>query len=113
MGVSGVMTPTITFSPVQFSHEGIYDVLIGNGCGMITSGPIELDVRLVGDWNDDGQVALDDAAGLAVCTSNAGQAPSPPPPSLPSDCTIAFDQLHDNDVDLRDIAAFQRGFTGP
>ncbi len=113
MGISGVTTPTLTFSPASFSHEGFYDVTVGNGCGMIVSDPIVLDVRLVGDWNDDGHVALDDAAALAGCTSNPNQLPSPPPPALPSDCTIAFDQLHDNDVDLRDIAAFQRGFTGP
>ena len=63
---------------------------------------------LLGDWNDDGDVDLDDFAELPGCLSSPWQAPDFVMPS--QDCLDAFDFDADTDVDLADFAAFQPVF---
>jgi hypothetical protein len=55
------------------------------------------------DANGDGQVDLADHALLVNCLSG----PIAPPAPLPSVCE-AFDTDYDHDVDLRNVAVFQR-----
>lgn len=57
------------------------------------------------DWNADCDVRLDDYAVFASCVSGPDVLYSP-------GCEV-FDSDLDDNVDLTDVAAFQRAFTGP
>lgn len=61
----------------------------------------------VGDYDNDGDVDLDDHTEFPDCMSG------PDPVVLPSqECRSAFDSDADDDVDLDDFAAFMVSFTG-
>jgi hypothetical protein len=70
-----------------------------------------LEVRIVlplpGDWDDDGDVDIDDAVALLGCLTGPDQLPPQP------DCLTAFDFEHDDDVDLGDFGEFQPAFGTP
>ena len=59
-----------------------------------------------GDFDDDGDVDLEDFANWDDCMTGPDGAP------YESGCE-AFDTESDGDVDLRDFAGFQEAFTGP
>jgi hypothetical protein len=69
---------------------------------------------LEGDFDDDGDVDLDDLAALVACHDGPGRVPQPNDPATTTcevECLNAFDFDGDWDVDLEDFAAFQRAFT--
>ncbi|MCP4591869.1 MAG: hypothetical protein GY842_14125 [bacterium] len=55
-----------------------------------------------GDLDQDGDVDLDDFAGLVDCLSGPEASPAPTPPVLAQDCLDTFDFDEDGDVDLAD-----------
>ena len=65
---------------------------------------------IAGDFDDDGDVDLDDFLHLADCLAGPGVLPSPAPPSTWQQCLIAFDVEGDVDVDVSDFGAFQEAF---
>ena len=67
-----------------------------------------------GDFDNDGDVDLDDYAVLADCLAGPGASPNPSLPGVtPQDCLDAFDfDAADGDVDAADFSAFQEVFTG-
>ena len=66
----------------------------------------------LGDFDERGDVALLDASAMADCLSGPGSTPSPKPPRQVGDCLHVFNSNTDTDVDLADLARFQRSFTG-
>ena len=62
-----------------------------------------------GDFDDDGDVDLEDYAGFADCMGNPEEAPDPTPPATGEECLKAFDVDTDGDVDLQDFAGFRIG----
>ncbi|HUU84921.1 MAG TPA: hypothetical protein VM243_15585 [Phycisphaerae bacterium] len=62
----------------------------------------------MGDYDNDGDVDLDDHTGFAGCMS--GPDPGTPPSST---CLYFFDGDDDSDVDTEDFSSFQQEFTGP
>ena len=67
-----------------------------------------------GDWDNDGEVNLFDAARIPDCMNGPGQFPDPQQvTSCEVDCLNGFDFEADLDVDLGDFAAFQRTFGAP
>ncbi len=70
---------------------------------------------LSGDFDDDGDVDLDDYEAFAVCENGPGMLPMPDDPGVTTcvvDCLNAFDFDGDRDVDLQDFAVFQTEFDG-
>ena len=68
---------------------------------------------LPGDYDDDGDVDLDDFGVFADCQAGPGAAPNPSLPSVTSqDCLDAFDFEPDADVDATDFAVFQGAYSG-
>ncbi len=65
-----------------------------------------------GDWDIDGDIDVSDYAVFSDCMAGPGTAPSPTPPTTPSDCLEVFDFDTDADVDLRDADSFAQSFTG-
>ena len=65
-----------------------------------------------GDFDDDGDVDLDDFARFPDCLAGPGATPDPPDPFSVEDCLTAFDFDGDLDVDLEDFGGFQQGFGG-
>ncbi|TVQ53582.1 MAG: hypothetical protein EA377_07680, partial [Phycisphaerales bacterium] len=64
-GVSGTDTATLVLSEVSSADAGLYDVVISDNCGNITSDPAELivnddDPGILGDLNNDGVVNVFD-----------------------------------------------------
>lgn len=55
-GTAGVNTAQLTIGPATFAHSGQYDCVVGNGCGMVTSSEVTVDVLqpCLGDFNHDG-----------------------------------------------------------
>lgn len=69
---------------------------------------------LPGDFDQDGDVDLDDYEYFADCLEGPGVAPNPTRPDVTEqDCLDAFDVDAEGDVDLADFRAFQDAFTGP
>lgn len=60
-----------------------------------------------GDYDDDGDVDLDDYAALSECLFGPDVVPAPAPPVTAADCQAVFDFDDDTDVDLGDYAVFQ------
>jgi hypothetical protein len=58
-----------------------------------------------GDFDEDGDVDLNDFAQFAPCLTGPGGGP------IPAGCG-AFDSEPDNDVDMHDVAPFQESFNG-
>ena len=75
----------------DFNHNGV---------------PDECEYR--GDYDGDGFTTLDDFARFWMCLTG----PVPPHPPLGPGCRL-FDLDPDDDVDLADLANFQRAFNGP
>ena len=71
---------------------------IVNSCGALSTFDMDRDCYVT---------AADFAAGYE-CFWGPGRPPQPSPPPSASDCLARFDVDQDNDVDLRDVAAFQR-----
>ncbi len=65
-----------------------------------------------GDFDERGDIALKDTFALEDCLSGPNRTPSPAPPRQVADCQRIFNSNNDVDVDLADIAKFQRSFTG-
>jgi hypothetical protein len=65
-----------------------------------------------GDFDNDGSVDLQDAAGLLDCLNGPGTAPDPTISECADLCLDAFDDDADSDVDLNDAAGFQILFDG-
>ena len=63
-----------------------------------------------GDWDEDGDVDIDDFAEFPACMSGPWATEGFVMPS--QDCLDVFDLDADADVDLRDFAGFQRRFGG-
>ena|GEM_PF-2938904 len=61
-----------------------------------------------GDFDEDGDVDLDDFAVFIDCLAGPDETPSPTPPVSPNDCLDAFDFDEDGDVDLLNFADFRR-----
>lgn len=59
-----------------------------------------------GDFDDDGDVDLDDHAALVDCLAGPGAPPAPTLPPAATNCLHAFDLDSDADVDLGDAALF-------
>ncbi|MCK4660380.1 MAG: hypothetical protein KAV82_12730 [Phycisphaerae bacterium] len=72
----------------------------------------ECDVVVGGDFDADGDIALPDYQGLVDCISGPGCSPGPAVPECAGMCLGAFDFDGDADIDLADLANFQRAFTG-
>jgi hypothetical protein len=62
---------------------------------------------LIGDYNEDGEVALDDWPAFSACHAGPGAEPSPPVPYVLEECRLLFDGDADGDVDMRDFVWFQ------
>jgi len=63
------------------------------------------------DADGDGDVDLEDYLLFADCLNGPDQKPAPTQ-TTPEACLAAFDTAHDQDVDLKDFAAFQESFSG-
>ena len=74
--------------------------------------PDECDAITGGNFDADDDVDLGDFAMLADCLSGPELPPMPTAPECADACLRAFDSNLDGDVDLADVAAFQRQFTG-
>jgi hypothetical protein len=61
--------------------------------------------NVAGDFDGDGDADLADWAGMAGCLHGPGVLP------MNSQCLV-LDADQDDDIDLADVAAFQRDFTG-
>lgn len=68
--------------------------------------PDECESPPPGDFDDDGDVDLDDYANLVACLAGPGVAPEPADPQCAQFCLDVFDADADNDVDLYDYADF-------
>ena len=68
-------------------------------------------VPLPGDFNDDGDVDLDDYAVFYDCMGGPDATPDPTPPITEEECRDVFDFDTDNDVDVEDFAEFQSVFS--
>ncbi len=91
-------------------HERCYYSLRAiNPCGVSSCSDIDGGYRAImfADWEPDCDVDLDDYVAFGSCMT----APSPDG-ELVAGCQV-FNLDHDGDVDLADVAAFQRAFTGP
>ena len=67
-----------------------------------------------GDFDEDGDVDLDDYEVFADCMEGPGVLPSPTLPGVtPQQCLAAFDFDADADVDLEDAGGFTASYTGP
>jgi hypothetical protein len=89
------------------------DISVGTSLDCNSNGaPDECETIAGGDFNDDGSVDLQDAAGLVDCLNGPGAAPDPAVSECANLCLDAFDDDNDNDVDLNDAAGFQILFDG-
>jgi len=71
------------------------------------------DSPVPGDFDDDGDVDLDDYTVFADCLAGPGATPAPTDPQVTvQECLDVFDSDRDDDVDLADFASFQEYFTG-
>ena len=82
--------------------------------GAQTLGAMRVDVisSASGDFDQDGDVDLQDFADFADCQCAPGGTSSPAPPTTALQCQTAFDFDFDDDVDLADFKRFQEEFTG-
>jgi len=75
--------------------------------------PDECDAIGAGDFNADGAIDWNDFDALTECLAGPDQLPVVPVPACLPTYLQAFDFETDGDVDLRDVAQFQIGFSGP
>jgi CSLREA domain-containing protein len=73
-------------------------------------GAFEL-IVFAGDFDEDGDVDLDDLAVFVDCMAGPGELPGPVH-TTPGQCLDAFDFDGDEDVDMRDCGVLQKTFTG-
>jgi hypothetical protein len=73
---------------------------------------IEYRCSLSGDFDDDGDVDLDDHVALADCLAGPDASPDPTPPVTVAECLMGFDFDTDQDVDINDAAEFAAVFSG-
>ena len=93
----------IAWGPAQFRSSSYWDEGVWPYLEIVFIG---------GDYDDDGDIDLDDFASFPPCLSGPGEAPDFTPPS--EKCLEVFDLDDDADVDLTDFAGFQfiMGMTG-
>ena len=65
-----------------------------------------------GDFDEDGDVDLDDYERFLDCSNGPDEFPDPTPPTTAADCIAAFDFDNDTDVDFADFGRFDLLFTG-
>ena len=105
----GVTTPTLTIYPVAPVDAGIYDVVITNSCGTVTSLGAVLTVREPGDLNCDGAVNFGDINPfvlLLACRSCYTQ-------QYPQCEWILGDLNHDGQITFADINPFVARLSSP
>jgi len=69
--------------------------------------------RVPGDFDQDGDVDLDDYAVLTDCLAGPDATPAPTDPQVTAqECLDVFDSDVDDDVDVEDFASFQNQYTG-
>ncbi len=102
--ISGANTSVLRIGTATLAHPGEYDVVVTNDCGSVTSAVANLTVIITrfGDGDIDDDVDLVDADLLAGCTTGPDVERSP-------GCE-PFDFDGDGDVDMLDVAEFQKSF---
>jgi hypothetical protein len=74
--IAGATTDTLTINPSQGADTGLYDVVVSNDCGEVTSAAVMLLVVVPGDLDADGDVDLADyalfRAAFGRCAGDAG-----------------------------------------
>ena len=75
--------------------------------------PDECDTIEVCDFDDGGNLGVDDYLAFEDCLGGPNVVPNPQVSECVNACLAAFDSDADTDVDLKDFAEFQVAFTGP
>lgn len=104
---SGVNTPDLVVFDADASLAGAYDCVLSNRCDSATSAAAALSVRPAGDLDDDGAVDSADVPDWTDCLLGPDVTHPAGDPCRRGDADA------DQDVDLRDAAAFQRNFGQP
>lgn len=120
LGVTGNWVFHVIYRQVDCSPDcnsnGYFDgddVSAGTSLDCNSNGsPDECETITDADFDGDGSVDLQDAAGLVDCLNGPGAAPDPTISECASLCLDAFDEDNDDDVDLNDAAGFQILFDG-
>lgn len=97
--------PASSISVTVTHNSAVYDC---NGNGVLD----ECETLAPGDFDNDGQVDLDDYASFAECMAGPDATPGPTLPECVGTYLEAFDCDGDTDVDLADFTAFQEVFGG-
>jgi hypothetical protein len=71
-----------------------------------------VEIRLSGDFDDNGRIDGADLGPLWDCMNGPGRQPEPVPPATAEQCLRSFDFDRDSDVDLLNFAGVQRTFHG-
>jgi hypothetical protein len=99
----------------EIEFEGCPDSPYLAGMSGTTAGRVRIQQGnpVPGDFDEDGDVDLDDYLVFANCMAGPDAVPSPTQPYVTAQgCRHAFDLDVDDDVDLADFAGFQMEFTG-
>ncbi len=104
-GIYGVTSPNLLILYTQTYHAGVYDVVITNVCGSVTSELATLTVTLgagLGDLNCDGAIDFDDIDPFVTALGGEGPYQS----AYPACLWLNADCNDDGAVDFDDIDAF-------
>ena len=82
-------------------------------CDLAADRRIDLHIAGPGDFDGDDDVDPSDLSGFVDCMGGPDAAVAPPSPACLDACLSAFDSDGDLDVDLLNLAVFQREYTGP
>jgi hypothetical protein len=94
-------TPRSRPDVCDWTQDGTLDVLIGSGDGLVR---LYQGIRVVGDFDGDGEVDLSDFVIFEACVTGPGE--------TPADCCEQRDLDADGDSDLADFAVFQQSISG-